>query len=662
LVAGLEGAADALRQNPRALDAIVTVVPKMRPLFGVLLCLFALAIAPAASPGRHALRGRQPRGAVEVHSLGAATGTVTVRVYLTPRGGLAALKRAALAVSTPGTRRYRHFLTPRQFRALYGPTRGSVRRVEASLRARGMTILSVEHHRRWVTARGSVSAAQAAFGTRLERFRRANRIVRAPTRKVRLPATIAGDVLAVSGLDSTPHVVHPAATLPPPDARLSTLSIAARPCSRWHGEKLAQFEADGVTPLPPFRGAVPPYAVCGYGPRQLRSAYLGRTRLTGRGVTIAEVNPFASRTMRADANHYARRHGDRPFRRGQYSERLPRSFSFTGPASCGTPDGWLLEETLDIEAIHAMAPGANIRFYAARSCDDPQDPGTIAALDAVVDENRASVVTNSYGDPEAAFTPGVRAGYEQAFLQAAMQGISVFYSSGDDGSRLIFPASDPWVTAVGGTSAAIGRRGRLLFQTGWATDAYALRSDRTSWTPFGSVGGAGGGFSALFARPGWQRGVVPSRSPARRAVPDLAHVADGTTGMAIGETLRFPDGDRYAEMRLGGTSLASPLMAGTQALAVQSSRGRLGWANPSLYRQYRRRAHTFTDVTERYAGRAAVRVDRVDVLDPGRGVFYGLRSFGDSSGFGTPLQARRGWDPVTGLGTPNARYVTRQGR
>jgi subtilase family serine protease len=595
--------------------------------------------------------------------MGAATGPVRVRVYLAPRGGLKALKGAAVAVSTPGNRRYRRFLTPKQFRARYEPTLSSEKAVERFLRGAGMTIVSVEGRRRWVVARGSAEAADRAFGTRLARFARRGRVVRAPASPVTVPADVRADILSVSGLDSLRHTVRPTVTLPPPEAATILAGYhPARPCSRYYGQLSARFEADGTTALPVFGRESLSYGICGYTPRQLRSAYEGRTSLTGKGVTVAVVDAFASGTMRADANRYAKRHGDRPFARGQYSERLPRSFKLNGPASCGEPAGWAVEETLDVEAIHAMAPGANVRYYGTRKCDDPIDPGTIAALDAIVDENRASIVSNSYGDVEASFTPSVRAGYEQAFLQAAMQGIGIFYSSGDFGAVMSYPQSDPFVTSVGGTSAAIGARGKLLFQTGWATDAYTLSADRSGWRRSGPAGAAGGGLSNVFDRPSWQKGVVPAASPARRAVPDIAMDADPSTGMAVGETQEFPDGVRYAEIRIGGTSLAAPLMAGVQALASQAAGGRLGLATPAIYRLARRGVKAYTDIVPKYDGRAAIRPDFVNGLNSSGGITYGLRSFGDSAGFGARLTTARGWDYVTGVGTPNSRYLRRQGR
>lgn len=561
---------------------------------------------------------------------GASAAGTRARAYLAPRHGLKRLEADVLAVSTPGRLRYRHYLTPRQYRARYEPTKARVRAVERRLRRRGMRVVGVERHRRWVAARVAGARAGAAA---LER-------------------PIPG-VLGIAGLDGRRHVVRPEATLPPPPSDEGTPFRPVGPCSRSFGRRSARFRADGRTPLPAFRGRHLSYVPCGYVPRQLRSAYLGRRPPTGRGVTVAVVDPFASRTIRRDVDTYSRRHGEPPFAAGQFSQRLPEHFDLTGPSSCGTVEGWLIEQTLDIEAVHAMAPRARIRYYGAPRCDDPVDPGTIVALDRIVDENRASVVTNSYGDPESLFTAATRAGYEQAFLQAAMQGISVFFSSGDIGLPL-YPSTDPWDAAVGGTSAAIGAHGRLLFQTGWATELWSESGDGSTWIRGGPIGSAGGGASALYARPSWQDGVVPRRGFGRRAVPDVAHLADGSTGLRVGITQRFAGGPRYGELRIGGTSLASPLMAAEQALANEHL-GRSGFVNPTIYAQARRHARTFSDVTRAHDGAAVVRPRGTDSLT------YGLSVFGESPGYaGKRLRTRRGWDPLTGIGVPTPRYLSRR--
>ncbi len=247
---------------------------------------------------------------------------------------------------------------------------------------------------------------------------------------------------------------------------------------------------------------------------------------------------------------------------------------------------------------------------------------------------------------------------EQVFKQGAMQGIGFMFSSGDSGDDVAstglkqtdYPASDPYITAVGGTSTAIAADGSLQFQTGWGTNKYSLSADGKSWEPLGFLYGAGGGFSTLFNRPSYQDGVVPSGAPAGRAVPDIALDGDPTTGMLVGETQTFPTGVLYDEYRIGGTSLAAPLMAGMQALAVEKAGGRLGFANPRIYQMQKAGGRGLTDVTRTHAGDGNVRPDYVNRTDPADGIVYSVREFGEDAS----LTTGPGWDDVTGVGTPNA--------
>ncbi|HEY2637106.1 MAG TPA: S8 family serine peptidase, partial [Solirubrobacteraceae bacterium] len=249
---------------------------------------------------------------------------------------------------------------------------------------------------------------------------------------------------------------------------------------------------------------------------------------------------------------------------------------------------------------------------------------------------------------------------EQAFLQGEMQGITFLFSSGDDGDEVVasgtlqadYPASDPYVLSVGGTSTGIGSDGSLTLLTGWGTNKYSLSADGSSWTPVGFLYGSGGGFSSLFNRPSYQDGVVPASAPPGRAVPDVAMNADPNTGMLIGETQAFPDGNKYGEYRIGGTSLASPLFTGMQALHQQTA-GRQGLLNPSLYAAARRGTTAFTDVRPVHTGDGVVRPDYVNSLDPSGGLTYSVRTFNQDSS----LTTARGWDDVTGIGVPSPAYV-----
>ena len=621
------------------------------------VCLAAVTVsgstglAQSAAPATARLAHSAPSWAGGARALRAAPASqrLAVRVYLAPRGGTAALNAAIRSVSTPGSASYRHFLTPAQYRARFAPSAATIASIESWLRGAGMRVTGLGPSSRYVTATGTAASAQRAFRVKLAMFQHGAHVVRAPVGDARVPKGLKPAVLGVTGLDTAQHIRRPA--LPPPDG-----FVNGRPCSLFYGQVLGDHQADFSTPLPKFRGSFRPYAHCGYTPLEFRTAYgVADSGLTGKGATVAITDAFAAPTMRFDANKYATRHGDPAFTQAGYTESRPAK-AFRNVGLCGG-NGWYGEETLDVEAVHAIAPAAHVIFYAARSCTDTD---FLESLSRIVDQNKASIVTNSWGGLDQDTTSGLAVAYEQIFKQGAMQGIGFMFSSGDDGDEGLasgrvqtdYPASDPWVTAVGGTSTAIGAGGELLWQTGWGTQKYDLSANGKGWVPSFTppfLYGSGGGFSTLFNRPAYQNGVVHEAAPGR-AVPDVALDGDPTTGMLVGETQTFPNGVRYGEYRIGGTSLSSPLFAGVQALAAQAAGSRLGFANPTIYALAREAPGAFRDVLHR--GGANIRSDYVNGVNPNDGIVYSARSFDQD----TSLATKKGWDDVTGVGTPTAIY------
>jgi subtilase family serine protease len=129
--------------------------------------------------------------------------------------------------------------------------------------------------------------------------------------------------------------------------------------------------------------------------------------------------------------------------------------------------------------------------------------------------------------------------------------------------------------------------------------------------------------------------------------------ADPTTGMLVGETQQFPSGIAYGEYRIGGTSLASPLMAGMQALTQQRAGARMGFINPALYQAAKKRPGQFLDVTGPGPDAGNVRADYVNSVDPSGGIVYSVRTFNQDSS----LTVTPGWDDVTGIGAPSPKYI-----
>ena len=621
--------------------------------------LATVQTAAAAPTGLVAVKSTLPTWLGKAKTKSAARATeasadkaMTVRVYLAPTGGADALAKAALAVSTPGSASYGQFVTADQFHAAYAPSAAAEQSVRSFLTANGLKVTETGPFRRYVTASGTVGQLDHAFGVTLKKFSHAGQQVVAPTTAAVLPAKVAASVLTIDGLDTTQvTMAHQDAPKVAPPAGFKN----ARPCSKYYGQVSAKNKADYKTALPTLHDQTLSYAVCGYTGPQLRAAYEGDgNQLTGAGATIAITDAFRWQLIANDANRYATANGDGAYAPGQLTENLPASYHDGGVNSCDA-SGWSGEETLDVEAVHAMAPAANVRYYASPSCFDDDFADTLAR---VADEDVVQAVTNSWGGSEADESADLIPIYESVFQQSALEGISVLFSSGDNGDEVAntglkqadYPASDPYVTAVGGTATGIGRDGKRTFDAAWGTGRYNLSANGHYWARQGYVYGGGGGVSALFNQPSYQQGVVPSRFDNGRAVPDVAMDADPTTGMLVGQTQAFSNGTYYAEYRIGGTSLASPLLAGMTALAVQNNHGRgLGLLNPAVYAK----TALTEDIVKKPADVGNVRVDYVNGENASGGLGYTVRTFGEDSS----LTVAKGWDAATGRGVPNPSFL-----
>jgi subtilase family serine protease len=637
--------------------------------------LTAATAAPAGAATQRALiAGTHPAWAAGP-GRAVTQGTVNARIYLAGRDA-AGLTAYATAVSSPGNSRYRHYLTPAQVRARYGPSRSQVAAVTAWARSAGLRVTGVNGQLAgYVDTRGPLAAASRAFGVRFAMFKAPDgRLHRAPVSSATAPAAIAGDVLTISGLDTAPHLMK--AQLPPPGPNY----WIAHPCARYYGQKIA-------TGLPTAYGSAQPWTNCGYTPAQIRGAYgVSASHMTGKGQTVAVVDAYASPTMLSDANQFATDVGDAPFRTGQYSQHVDTPFTHegTGPNGCGA-SGWYGEESLDVEAVHGQAPDANVRYVGAASCyqDD-----FAAALAYIVNNHLASIVTDSWGYLSDQVT--IESVYELIFQAGAAEGIGFFFASGDNGYesplehsgsdkiQVTYPTSSPWVTSVGGTSLAIGRGGRYEFETAWGTLLDPLDSAGTAWQyptpgkyPQYFDGAGGGGVSTQYTQPFYQRGVVPGslshrlptggQSPvAMRVVPDLSALADASTGMLVGQTTLQPDGTSYAFSlsRIGGTSVACPVLAGIEADAQQAAGYPLGFADPVIDARYGSSA--FHDVTATPAGPGVHLAEvRSNYSNPytrqGPLVTY-LRTLGIDGEGPAALRATVGYDDATGVGSP-ARYI-----
>lgn len=629
---------------------------------------------------------------------------------LNPRD-MAGAETLALAASTPGNPAYRHYLTPRQWESRFSPTVGQVEQVKTWLQGKGLRVTSVSSDRLAVDVSGTSAGVDSALDTTLAYRDVQGERVRAVDSDLTVPSTLTGIVAGSVGLNETMNTLDASA---PKAARHAAQKSARRaagrrviappleqvtasPCGAYYGQ-------DFDTTDPAYGqgyGNPLPYVPCGYTPAEIREAYdvagLVDSGDTGKGQTVAVIDAYASPTLLSDAQHYALVNDpSHPLASSQFTEMLAHSFNLTRGTSatgCSTSEAYA-EQALDVEAVHAMAPGAHILYVGAKNCHVP----LYQALRKVVDHHLANIVTASWGDDagDVLDDAGLRASVNATLTMAAGTGVSVIFSSADDGDGFSdtgtvapdFPASSPWATAVGGTTLEAGFG---VGQLGWSSALSYLCTQATqgiagcspalvgTWMTPSYSGGSGGGTSYHYTQPSYQAGVVPVALATRNAAvtgstpmrvePDVAMDGDVNTGLLIGLTETFPGGAmRYGQLRGGGTSLASPLFAGIVALADQLAGRSLGFVNPALYQLHRSQPGVIDDVGPGTQAQRLVRYgDGVDTAD-GLQVLTSIVGYQGPESYCPPgggacrtqnvsLSTTPGYDDVTGLGTPTLGFV-----
>ena len=624
-------------------------------ILAVVMVVVAVTIlAPAGVAGASSkakLAGSVPAWA-RAANLKAATSNAQqlgFRVYLNWRD-VAGAKALARAVSDPASASYGRYLTPEQFRHRFSPAAADLKAVRTWLGAQGFGIVYTPANAHYVAAEGTVAEAEAAFGVQLNEYKVDGKVLRAPATVLTVPASLAGVVAGVVGIDESASLVHPYIVK---DAPPSPGFRNSPPLSVYW----AEFESPYAYPAgfgDVSSPATASWTVTGYTPAQIKGAYGISGAYDGSGQTVAVIDAYASPTILADVNQWSLNRGLPTMKPSQLVQVVAPGTYRRPQTPAQDPQGWYGEETLDIEAVHGMAPAAKIVYVGSPNNYQDMD----AAMNHVVDRHLASIVTNSYGWAGEALPKGYIKPFEATLVQAAAEGIGVYFSSGDDGDETStlgyasadWPASSPWVTAVGGTSLAVGQSNTRVFETGWGTGDYAADPDTLDVTSAGWLYGSGGGVSTLFAEPWYQKGADLSLSG--RGVPDVAALGDPQTGLLVGQTQTFPDGASYGEYRIGGTSLSSPIYAGLMALAQDRANTEFGFANPLFYASAGTGA--FTDILS--VKTAVARRNFVNGVDAADGTADRLRTFDDYSG--SPTQATGpGWDNVTGLGVPNGIFM-----
>jgi subtilase family serine protease len=372
-----------------------------------------------------------------------------------------------------------------------------------------------------------------------------------------------------------------------------------------------------------------------YSPQQIRNAY-GLTPIlqagyTGTGQTIVIVDSFGSPTIAQDLTTFDQGYG------------LPDPPSLTVLSPLGTVSfdptnsdmvGWAVETTLDVEWAHAMAPGAAIVLLTSPVSETEGTQGLpefLALEKYALHHKLGKIVSQSWGATENTLmdTAGEKAidDFEDFYKRGAEQNVTFLASTGDTGSSnvdtsnkffpfptVIYPASSPHVTAVGGTSLYADANGKYQFEIVW--------NDHFD-------GGGGGGVSQIFQEPAYQFSLpasVQAELNNARGIPDVSYNADPNTAILIYLSFLGPAAAGY--YLIGGTSEGSPQWAGIIADANQLAGHPLGFLNPRLYLVGELFGSFFHDIT------------------------FGSNAFNGFNGI-PGYTAAPGWDLATGWGTPD---------
>jgi subtilase family serine protease len=570
----------------------------------------------------------------QITRVGPAPSSQPLELMFPLKADLAGLRRKALAVSTPGSPDFGAFQPIDQLARRYGATADARARVLSYLRRVGARRARIDATGLFAEASMSAGQASRLFNTSLAQFRtvRGARFVApaaaASVSAPRIPAGLRGLVTGVVGLDTRPIVSAPVAR-PRTPATPAARTAAARPPLA----HAASQPSSGLSRSGSPSGCAAAQASGGFTPNQYLTAYgydqLHAAGITGAGqrVALIEIDGFRYSDLRTFAQCFGL--------------PIPEVREFTvGLRHPLAPGG---ESTLDLEVLDTAAPGLrSIDVFEAGS-------GAADALEALTAPLRVAqkpqVISVSLGLCEQMLRRAVGdnsiLSTEGALEMASASGITILAATGDQGSAactgpdgapldlkaVSYPASSWWVTGVGGTNLTLDATNQIASQMVWNDAAQQP----------GSAGG--GGVSELFGRPNYQKGVSTTRE---RAVPDVSMLADIVPGYAIFCTVVrdcVPSHAVSPWVGIGGTSAATPLLAGGAALVdqqlKQNGRRPLGLANPLLYSLFRSTAATST--------------------------FYDVTSIGNDvgpeiPGNGRPLGccvAHAGYDLASGLGSVN---------
>jgi hypothetical protein len=576
------------------------------------------ASAAAGTPRRVGRAPHHPAGSKVIGSL-SPTARLSVTIALKPRDP-AGLGSYATEVSTPGSSVYHHYLTVAQFRRRFAPATSEVRALDTELRSRGLVGRPVTRNGLAIPITGRASAIAHALSISFERVRLASgRVAYANTAAAQFPASVAGDVQAVLGLDSLTRAVP--------------LGIHSPAAHGGHGRDKPHVVTGGPQPCSAAVSDGDTYAA--HTADELASAYrfsnLYGAGDMGGGQTVAlfELEPYST----SDISTYQSCYG---------TSTSVSNVAVDGGAGSGAGSG---EAALDIEDLIGLAPQVSVRVYEGPN----SNTGLYDTYNQIVSDDVAKVISTSWGECESAEVATNAQSENTLFEEAATQGQSVLAAAGDSGSTdcggstlaVDDPASQPYVTGVGGTTLS----------------AVGPPPTESVWNDGKRGGAGGGGISSRWKMPSYQSATASSLNVVSanssgvpcgaasdsycREVPDVSADANENTGYVI-----YYKGSWTA---FGGTSAAAPLWAALTALSDASNacHGKsVGFANPALYSAA---ADTYTnDFNDITSGTNSL---------SGSGLYPAGAGYDMASGLGTPVGSGLP-DALCGSSTPAVTLTT----
>lgn len=479
---------------------------------------------------------------------------------------------------TPNSPNYHKYLTDKDL-AIYAPSVSEAEQVKQYLIDNGFNIKYIPNDNAFIEVEAHVSEVEDVFHVKINNYKQKGVVYYSNDRNVSIDSKIADKLSGISGMDDF---------------------IKITPL---HDDIEPQL---GFSPV-------------GYTPSQIRAAYgvdkLIESAIDGSGQTIAIIVAYDAPNAELNLNTFSSRFGLPACTTENGCFKKVNEYGNTSPLP-QYDQLWAQEADLDLQAVHSLAPGANIILVEVKQA---YLGDLLFGLNTVVESEMAGVISNSWGGSDVTFDY-----YENIFATAALKGITVNVSSGNFSDNKVFrgsvsvnyPASSPLVTAVGGTRLILNFDGRYRNETAWASPS--------------SHKGSTGGLAGYFKSNEWQYDKLKESIAAgygvvgdRRAIPDVAMLADSNIGQITRSLNKWSS--------IGGTSLACPLFSAIVTLAnqkrAQENKSRLGLMAPYLYNMSYSVHQGYAPIT--------------NIVGP-------------ESTLTSVLSANPGWNDITGLGSPYA--------